>query len=126
MHSASIILDLRPVDSSRTRHLSDSIIYISLVFIYISRLNLQLTLSFSVLGTFCTLDICISRLEDVGLIDIRTTVEKIRSQRAFSIQMPEQYIFCHLALIEYAFHKKLISTMPDLSPFDMSHSDDSD
>ncbi|XP_065223090.1 tyrosine-protein phosphatase non-receptor type 9 [Planococcus citri] len=77
-------------------------------------------------GTFCTLDICISRLEDVGLIDIRNTVEKIRSQRAFSIQMPEQYIFCHLALIEYAFHKKLISTLPDLSSFDMSHSDDSD
>ncbi|KAK9879317.1 hypothetical protein WA026_004170 [Henosepilachna vigintioctopunctata] len=53
-------------------------------------------------GTFCTLDICISRLEDVGTVDIRGTVEKIRSQRAYSIQMPDQYIFCHSALIEYA------------------------
>jgi len=56
-------------------------------------------------GTFCTLDICISRLEDVGTVDIRGTVEKIRSQRAYSIQMPDQYVFCHIALIEYALMK---------------------
>ncbi|XP_045467341.1 tyrosine-protein phosphatase non-receptor type 9 [Harmonia axyridis] len=56
-------------------------------------------------GTFCTLDICISRLEEIGTVDIRGTVEKIRSQRAYSIQMPDQYIFCHSALIEYALLK---------------------
>jgi len=56
-------------------------------------------------GTFCTLDICISRLEDVGTVDIRGTVAKIRSQRAYSIQMPDQYVFCHIALIEYALMK---------------------
>uniref|UniRef100_A0A2P2I4C4 Tyrosine-protein phosphatase non-receptor type 9 n=1 Tax=Hirondellea gigas TaxID=1518452 RepID=A0A2P2I4C4_9CRUS len=61
-------------------------------------------------GTFCTLDICIRRLEDVGLIDVRGTVEKIRSQRAYSIQMPDQYVFCHLALLEYAL---LTNKMPD-------------
>lgn len=65
--------------------------------------------SFSLLGTFITLDICISRLEDVGTADIRGTVEKIRSQRAYSIQMPDQYVFCHLALIEYALARKLLS-----------------
>lgn len=63
-----------------------------------------------VAGTFCTLDICIRRLEDVGVIDVRGTVEKIRSQRAYSIQMPDQYVFCHLALLEYAL---LTNKMPD-------------
>ncbi|XP_047737054.1 tyrosine-protein phosphatase non-receptor type 9 isoform X4 [Hyalella azteca] len=61
-------------------------------------------------GTFCTLDICIRRLEDTGVIDVRGTVEKIRSQRAYSIQMPDQYVFCHLALLEYAL---LTGKMPD-------------
>ncbi|KAF2349383.1 PTP type protein phosphatase [Trinorchestia longiramus] len=61
-------------------------------------------------GTFCTLDICIRRLEDTGVIDVRGTVEKIRSQRAYSIQMPDQYVFCHLALLEYALYT---NKMPD-------------
>ena len=81
---------------------------------------------FHILGTFCTLYICISRLEDVGLINVRDTVEKIRSQRAYSIQMPDQYIFCHLALIEYAVRKGLVDPAPDLSPFDLPQEDDSE
>jgi len=52
-------------------------------------------------GTFCTLDISIRRLDDVGLIDVHDTVTKIRSQRAYSIQTADQYVFCHLALLEY-------------------------
>ena len=68
-------------------------------------------------GTFCTLDICIRRLEDVGTIDVKGTVEKIRSQRAYSIQMPDQYVFCHLALLEYALNaNKLVDA--DLSGFE--------
>lgn len=42
-------------------------------------------------GTFITLDISILRLEATGKIDIKQTVEKIRGQRAYSIQMPDQY-----------------------------------
>ncbi|XP_037083078.1 tyrosine-protein phosphatase non-receptor type 9-like isoform X1 [Pollicipes pollicipes] len=53
-------------------------------------------------GTFCTLDICIRRLEDVGTVDVQGTVEKVRSQRAHSIQMPDQFVFCHTALADYA------------------------
>lgn len=68
-------------------------------------------------GTFITLDICIARLEDVGTADIRGTVEKIRSQRAYSIQMPDQYVFCHLALIEYAVSRGMLQSA-DLSGFD--------
>lgn len=68
-------------------------------------------------GTFITLDICISRLEDVGTADIRGTVEKIRSQRAYSIQMPDQYVFCHLAFIEYALSREILQSA-DLTGFD--------
>lgn len=75
-------------------------------------------------GTFITLDICISRLEDVGTADIKGTVEKIRSQRAYSIQMPDQYVFCHLALIEYALSRSLLQSV-DLSEFD-DREDESD
>lgn len=73
-------------------------------------------------GTFCTLDICIRRLEDVGLIDVRGTVEKIRSQRAYSIQMPDQYVFCHLALLEYALATNKM-TDADLTGFEGDASD---
>lgn len=73
-------------------------------------------------GTFCTLDICIRRLEDVGTIDVQGTVEKIRSQRAYSIQMPDQYVFCHLALLEYALSEGLVEDV-DLTGFNDSGSD---
>lgn len=68
------------------------------------------------------MDICISRLEDVGTADIRGTVEKIRSQRAYSIQMPDQYIFCHLALIEYAVSRGMLASA-DLSGFEEREDD---
>lgn len=77
------------------------------------------------LGTFCTLDICISRLEDTGTVDIRGTVEKIRSQRAYSIQMPDQYFFCHVALVEYACSKGLLSVQ-NISVLSPSIEEDSD
>lgn len=55
------------------------------------------------------LDISILRLEDVGTVDVREIVEKIRNQRPFSIGMPSQYAFIHRALIEYALNCKLLS-----------------
>ncbi|GFT97386.1 tyrosine-protein phosphatase non-receptor type 9 [Nephila pilipes] len=73
-------------------------------------------------GTFITLDISICRLEATGLIDVRTTVEKIRSQRAHSIQMPDQYVFCHLALLEYALSHRLLQDV-DLTGFNDSDSE---
>lgn len=56
----------------------------------------------AVAGTFLTLDICASRLAAEGRVDVRGAVERVRAQRAHSIQMPDQYVFCHLAIIEYA------------------------
>lgn len=68
-------------------------------------------------GTFCTLDICLSRLEDISTIDVRQTVRRMRTQRAFSIQTWDQYYFCYTAVIEYAQrHGKL-------SPVQWSDSD---
>jgi len=59
-------------------------------------------------GSLCTIDICLRRLEDVGTIDVKGTVEKIRSQRAHSIQMPDQYLFCHTAILECAVSAGLL------------------
>uniref|UniRef100_A0A3B3C349 Tyrosine-protein phosphatase non-receptor type 9 n=1 Tax=Oryzias melastigma TaxID=30732 RepID=A0A3B3C349_ORYME len=68
-------------------------------------------------GTFCTLDICLSQLEDVGTADVHQTVRRMRTQRAFSIQTWDQYYFCYTAIIEYAQrHGKL-------SPVQWSDSD---
>jgi len=65
------------------------------------------------------MDICMRRLEDQSTIDVMATVERIRSQRAYSIQVPEQYLFCHAAMIEYAHSKghltdEQIVDLPDL------------
>ncbi|OXB82012.1 UNVERIFIED_CONTAM: hypothetical protein H355_004095 [Colinus virginianus] len=53
-------------------------------------------------GTLCALDICLSQLQDVGTLDIQQTVQRMRTQRAFSIQTPEQYYFCYSAVLEHA------------------------
>ncbi|XP_059496078.1 tyrosine-protein phosphatase non-receptor type 9 [Stegostoma tigrinum] len=60
-------------------------------------------------GTLCTLDICLSQLEDVGTLNIYQTVRRMRTQRAFSIQTPDQYYFCYTAIIEHAQKKNLLS-----------------
>uniref|UniRef100_A0A673G5K8 protein-tyrosine-phosphatase n=1 Tax=Sinocyclocheilus rhinocerous TaxID=307959 RepID=A0A673G5K8_9TELE len=62
-------------------------------------------------GTFCTLDICLSRLEDIGTVDIKQTVRRMRTQRAFSIQTWDQYYFCYKAVIEYAQQSGLLQPM---------------
>uniref|UniRef100_A0A8C9VAC1 Tyrosine-protein phosphatase non-receptor type 9 n=1 Tax=Scleropages formosus TaxID=113540 RepID=A0A8C9VAC1_SCLFO len=59
-------------------------------------------------GTFCTLDICLSRLDDIGTVDVRQTVRRMRSQRAFSIQTWDQYYFCYRAVLEYAQRRGLL------------------
>uniref|UniRef100_A0A667X855 Tyrosine-protein phosphatase non-receptor type 9 n=1 Tax=Myripristis murdjan TaxID=586833 RepID=A0A667X855_9TELE len=60
-------------------------------------------------GTFCALDICLSQLQDVGSLNICQTVRRMRTQRAFSIQTPDQYYFCHNAILEHAQRQGLLS-----------------
>ncbi|KAJ0175065.1 hypothetical protein K1T71_009206 [Dendrolimus kikuchii] len=76
-------------------------------------------------GTFLTLDICAMRLGAEGVADVRATVERIRAQRAHSIQMPDQYVFCHLAILEYAVMQGYLESA-DLSGFDDEHEDESE
>lgn len=73
-------------------------------------------------GTFITVDILTKRLADTGTVDVQETVRRIRSQRAFSIQMPDQYVFIHLALIEHAYREGLLSSI-ELDGFDDSSSE---
>lgn len=68
-------------------------------------------------GTFATLDMAIRKFEAEGCVDIRATVEQIRTQRAFSIQMPDQYVFCHLAFLEYVLNMEYVEEI-DLTGFD--------
>jgi len=68
-------------------------------------------------GTFCTLDIAIRKFEDTEKVDIKSTVDCIRAQRAFSIQMPDQYVFCHLAFLEYVLNMGYVEEI-DLTGFD--------
>uniref|UniRef100_A0A8D2DJI7 Tyrosine-protein phosphatase non-receptor type 9 n=1 Tax=Sciurus vulgaris TaxID=55149 RepID=A0A8D2DJI7_SCIVU len=53
-------------------------------------------------GTFCSLDICLAQLEELGTLNVFQTVSRMRTQRAFSIQTPEQYYFCYKAILEFA------------------------
>ena len=68
------------------------------------------------------MDINTRRLTDTGHVDVEKTVRRIRSQRAFSIQMPDQYVFCHLALIEHAQMQGMIDSV-DLDGFEDSSSE---
>lgn len=77
-------------------------------------------------GTFITLDISILRLEETGLINIQSTVEKIRSQRANSVQMADQYVFCYLALLEHCIINNMLESALNLDGFEDSDSDDPD
>ena len=52
-------------------------------------------------GTIATLDYVIQKFLSDGKIDIRSTLERIRNQRMFSVQTPEQYMFIHKAFLQY-------------------------
>lgn len=61
-------------------------------------------------GTFCAIEISVNRLRDCGNVNVLDTVNKIRAQRAQSVQMRDQYVFCYLAVIEYAQRERLLAS----------------
>lgn len=72
-----------------------------------------------------TVDISIASLQDCSLCDIANTVRRIRSQRVHSIQMPDQYCFCHTAVVEYArTHDMLTPVQAELTGYDSTSDDD--
>lgn len=52
-------------------------------------------------GTFCAIDIGIKRYEEKKTIDIPSTVAKMRTERAGSVQTEDQYVFAYFALKDY-------------------------
>ncbi|XP_023380175.1 tyrosine-protein phosphatase non-receptor type 9 isoform X1 [Pteropus vampyrus] len=65
-------------------------------------------------GTFCSLDICLAQLEELGTLNVFQTVSRMRTQRAFSIQTPEQYYFCYKAILEFAEREGMVSSSHNL------------
>ncbi|CAM4910708.1 unnamed protein product [Rotaria socialis] len=59
-------------------------------------------------GTFCAIDIGIKRYLNEKLIDMPTTVVKMRHERAGSVQTEDQYLFAHIALMDFIKQEKII------------------
>lgn len=59
-------------------------------------------------GTLGAIDIALKQLTATGKVNIEGIVRKMRCQRAFSIQTPEQYEFCFRAILEAS------KTLPEL------------
>lgn len=65
-------------------------------------------------GTFCAIDIGIKRYLEKMNIDMPATVMKMRSERAGSVQTEDQYVFAHLALMDYIKqHEQTTTTTAD-------------
>ena len=70
---------------------------------------------------------CPSTCHEYVSVNFRYTVESIRAQRAFSIQMPEQYVFCHIAFLEWALeHGNAPDAEADLTGFESGSEFDED
>lgn len=52
-------------------------------------------------GTFCAIDIGIKRYLEKQIVDIASTVHKMRTERAGSVQTEGQYLFAYLAMMDY-------------------------
>ncbi len=52
-------------------------------------------------GTFCAIDIGIKRYLEKKIIDIPSTVVKMRTERAGSVQTEDQYVFAYLAMKDF-------------------------
>ena len=52
-------------------------------------------------GTFCSIHSLIRQYRATGMVSVQGTVRKLRRQRAFAIQAPEQYTFIYQSILEY-------------------------
>ena len=53
-------------------------------------------------------------LDNVGALNVKSVVQLIRTQRAFAIQMPDQYVVCHIAVLQYAQKRGLLPADLDI------------
>jgi len=63
-------------------------------------------------GTFTAIDLVINEFEFSNKINIHNTVEKLRSQRRYSVETRGQYEFIHRAFLQYALNKGYIKEYP--------------
>uniref|UniRef100_A0A915AAS4 Tyrosine-protein phosphatase domain-containing protein n=1 Tax=Parascaris univalens TaxID=6257 RepID=A0A915AAS4_PARUN len=76
-------------------------------------------------GTLAALDICCRKLDYTEkqptgpMVDVKDAVLRLRTQREMAVQNPEQYLFLHLAVIEYALRQRYYDDVDtiDLSSF---------
>lgn len=66
-------------------------------------------------GTFMCTDICMHMLDDLQMVNVKSVVQLLRTQRAYAVQTPEQYLFCHTVILEYAKSLGLIPEEEDVS-----------
>ncbi len=52
-------------------------------------------------GTFCMLDYCIDELHAQRKVTVQGAVRRLRMQRAYAIQIDDQYAFCYKTMLEY-------------------------
>ncbi|CAD5232917.1 unnamed protein product [Bursaphelenchus xylophilus] len=80
-------------------------------------------------GALAALDICARKLDETfakshgAMVDVRDTVTRLRTQREMAIQKPEQYLFVHLAVVEYALRQRYYNNVAvvDISQFTANH-----
>ncbi|VDP54755.1 unnamed protein product [Heligmosomoides polygyrus] len=66
-------------------------------------------------ATVIALDICFRKLDDTAkrtcgpLLDVQDVVLRLRTRRAMAIQKAEQYLFIHLAALEYAVRQRYLA-----------------
>lgn len=61
-------------------------------------------------GTLVLLDVCVQVLKDKKRIpDLTFLLDRVRSQRLHAVQSDSQFLFIHVALIEYCFAKGLLT-----------------
>ena len=52
-------------------------------------------------GTFCSIHSLLHQYHATGMVSVQGTVRKLRRQRAYSIQAPEQYFFIYASILEH-------------------------
>ncbi|XP_067936996.1 tyrosine-protein phosphatase non-receptor type 9-like [Watersipora subatra] len=68
-------------------------------------------------GTFMCVDICMRMLDEIQKTNIEEIVKALRTQRAFAVQTAKQFIFCHLAVLQYAINTGILpadTKLPDI------------